>query len=167
MELSPLQLLCVAGLSNLTALHLRVCRLEEGASVLALRALRQLQVLELQEVAGPSAAQLDDALRGCTALQHLRVETLSGLGRAPSLRSLATLRGMRRLAVKQAQAQPGPVGLTSLDALHELQDLELQGAGVTNSIVARVSTLSQLTRVRTAGLCMPAPTLLFSCCMHG
>lgn len=45
-----------------------MCRLSEGASVLALQRLPQLQSLELSDVAGPTPAQLDDMLRRCGAV---------------------------------------------------------------------------------------------------
>lgn len=50
------------------ALPHRLCRLTEGASILALQRLPQLQALELSDVAGPTAAQLDDTLRRCVCM---------------------------------------------------------------------------------------------------
>jgi hypothetical protein len=55
---------------------------------------------------------------------------------------------MRQLAVRQARPRQGLEGLTNLQALVELQALDLRGATVTNSIMQRLSALSALTQVR-------------------
>ncbi|PRW57473.1 regulatory subunit [Chlorella sorokiniana] len=148
MQLAPKQMANVAGLTRLTVLHMRLCRLSEGASVLALQRLPQLQALELSDVAGPTAAQLDDTLRSLTALHRLAVFSHSPACKTPALRSLACLPRMRRLAVAQAHQLQSFVGLTNLGSLQDLEALELRGAGVTNSIMARLAALPSFAQLR-------------------
>ena len=87
--------------------------------------------------------------------------------RAPTLRSLALLPRMRRLAVRQAHPRHG-LHLHTLSALGELQSLGLKGAGVTDGVMSALSGLTALTQV---GVCtagagqarLPDPHLLGSC----
>lgn len=148
MELPRQSLACVASLAGLSSLSLRMCRLSEAGSMSELQKMAGLQELHLCDVLGPSAEELDDAIKGLTLLHRLHVESLSASCKAPSLRSLAFLPRIRHLSVKQARPRHGFVGLTNLGALQDLQALELRGTTVTNSIMRRLSQLSGLTCLR-------------------
>jgi hypothetical protein len=58
---------------------------------------------------------------------------------------------MRQLAVRQARPRQGLEGLTNLQALVDLQALDLRGATVTNSIMQQLAALTALTQVRRPG----------------
>ena len=145
----------IRGMTNLHRLHVSACRgVTAGSGLNAYRfqsCLRSTcwpceQHASCKWNSRPSfPADLGGALIHCVCLQE---ESRSAACKAPSLRSLACLPRMRQLAVRQARPRQGLEGLTNLQALVELQALDLRGATVTNSIMQRLSALSALTQVR-------------------
>ncbi|KAK9804771.1 hypothetical protein WJX72_004626 [[Myrmecia] bisecta] len=113
-----------------------------------LSSLQGLQSLELTDVIGPAADEMDELLGALHGLTRLTINKACVMMKLPILTQLSRLDQLAELTVYDAQHRHLVMGLTQLSALTGLQSLGLHRVGVTNGMLAAMSGLAGLTSLR-------------------